>query len=107
MRFLFFYLILLLFVFSGCDQGKSKSSAATESKTTEQNLPKIVAFGNSLTAGHGLPASESYPALLQKLLDADGYKYEVVNAGVSGDTTAGGVRRLDWSLEGNNVKFVI
>lgn len=41
------------------------------------------------------------------MLDADGYQYEVVNAGVSGDTSAGGVRRLDWSLEGGGVRFVI
>jgi acyl-CoA thioesterase-1 len=44
---------------------------------------------------------------LQKLLDADGFKYEVVNAGVSGDTSAGGVRRIDWSLDAGNVRFVI
>lgn len=65
-----------------------------------------MAFGDSLTAGFGLPASQSYPALLQKRLDADGLNYEVVNAGVSGDTSAGGLRRIDWALEGD-VKFVI
>jgi acyl-CoA thioesterase I len=53
-----------------------------------------------------LTAAESYPALLQKMLDADGYQYEVVNAGVSGDTTAGGLRRIDWALEGD-VRFLI
>ena len=71
-----------------------------------QSLPKIVAFGDSLTAGLGLTAAESYPALLQKKLEADGFKYEVVNAGVSGDTTAGGLRRIDWALEGD-VRFLI
>lgn len=71
-----------------------------------KSLPKIVAFGDSLTAGLGLRASESYPALLQKRLEADGYGYEVVNAGVSGDTSAGGLRRLDWALEGD-VRFLI
>lgn len=70
------------------------------------NLAKIVAFGNSLTAGLGLEAHQTYPAQLQNLLTADGYKYEVVNAGVSGETTSGGLRRLDWSLEGD-VRFVI
>ena len=49
---------------------------------------------------------QSYPALLQKKLDADGYQYVVINAGVSGDTSAGGLRRLDWSLAGD-VRFVI
>ena len=50
--------------------------------------------------------SDSYPAQLQKKLEADGYAYEVVNAGVSGDTTAGGLQRIDWALEGD-VRFVI
>ena len=69
-------------------------------------MPRIVAFGDSLTAGLGLTAAESYPSILQKKLDADGYRYEVVNAGVSGDTSAGGLRRIDWALEGD-VRFVI
>ena len=72
----------------------------------DKSLPKIVAFGDSLTAGFGLPQGANYPALLQKKLDADGFGYEVVNAGISGDTSAGGVRRIDWSLDGD-VKFVI
>ena len=58
----------------------------------------IVAFGDSLTAGLGVPAEESYPARLQARLGAEGYHYRVVNAGVSGDTTAGGLRRVDWAL---------
>jgi acyl-CoA thioesterase I len=58
----------------------------------------IVAFGDSLTAGLGVPADESYPALLAVRLRAEGYAYRVVNAGVSGDTTAGGLRRVDWAL---------
>ncbi|MGB7922158.1 MAG: arylesterase [Pyrinomonadaceae bacterium] len=74
--------------------------------SSDKSLRKIVAFGDSLTAGLGLTAAESYPALLQKRLEADGYKYEVVNAGVSGDTSAGGLRRIDWALEGD-VRFVI
>ena len=75
--------------------------------TPAETVPKIVAFGDSLTAGYGLAPQESYPALLQKLIDADGFKYEVVNAGVSGDTSAGGVRRIDWSLDAGGVRFVI
>lgn len=58
----------------------------------------IVAFGDSLTAGLGVPAEQSYPALLAARLRAEGYPYRVVNAGVSGDTTAGGLRRVDWAL---------
>jgi acyl-CoA thioesterase-1 len=75
--------------------------------TPAETLPKIVAFGDSLTAGYGLSPQESYPVLLQKMIDADGFKYEVVNAGVSGDTSAGGVRRIDWSLDAGGVRFVI
>jgi len=58
----------------------------------------IVAFGDSLTAGLGVPADQAYPAVLAAKLKAEGYPYRVVNAGVSGDTTAGGLRRLDWAL---------
>lgn len=73
---------------------------------SQSNRPKIVALGDSLTAGYGLSLHESYPALLQEKLNRDGFDYEVVNAGVSGDTTAGGLRRLDWTLEGD-VRVVI
>ena len=58
----------------------------------------IVAFGDSLTAGQGVPAQQAYPALLAARLRAEGYPYRVVNAGVSGDTTAGGLRRVDRAL---------
>jgi acyl-CoA thioesterase-1 len=63
--------------------------------------PKIVMLGDSLTAGLGLLETQSYPGLLQERVDAEGYGFEVVNAGVSGDTSAGGLRRLDWALEGD------
>ena len=68
------------------------------SPSTPDTRPRIVAFGDSLTAGLGVPAEESYPAQLQRSLDALGYFYRVVNAGVSGDTTAGGLRRVPWIL---------
>jgi acyl-CoA thioesterase-1 len=58
----------------------------------------IVALGDSLTAGLGVAADEAYPALLESRLRQAGYAYRVVNAGVSGDTSAGAVRRLDWVL---------
>jgi acyl-CoA thioesterase-1 len=63
--------------------------------------PRVVVLGDSLTAGLGLAPSEAYPALLQQRVDSAGYPFEVVNAGVSGDTTAGGLSRLDWSLDGD------
>ena len=58
----------------------------------------IVVLGDSLTAGLGVAPDEAYPALLEARLRREGFAYRVVNAGVSGDTTAGGLRRLDWVL---------
>jgi acyl-CoA thioesterase-1 len=63
--------------------------------------PRIVVLGDSLTAGLGLPVDQAYPSLLQQRLKNDGLDYEIVNAGVSGDTSAGGLSRLDWSLDGD------
>lgn len=62
--------------------------------------PRIVAFGDSLTAGLGVSQEQAYPAQLQRQLDALGFQYQVVNAGVSGDTSAGGLRRVSWVLAG-------
>jgi len=68
---------------------------------------KIVAFGDSLTAGLGLPASEGFVARLQAALAAKGYAVEIANAGVSGDTSSGGLARLDWSVpEGTQAVIV-
>lgn len=66
----------------------------------EAPLVQIAILGDSITAGYGLLQSEAYPALLAKEFETDGYtQVEIVNAGVSGDTTAGGLSRLDWVLE--------
>jgi acyl-CoA thioesterase-1 len=69
--------------------------------TSHEALPRIVVLGDSLTAGLGLAQPEAYPALLQERLKREGLRYEVVNAGVSGDTSAGGLSRLDWALDGD------
>jgi len=74
---------------------------------TTGNKPKVICFGDSLTAGFGLAEKESYPYLLQQKLIADGYDYEVVNAGASGDTSTGGLERADWVLGQDNAKIVI
>jgi acyl-CoA thioesterase-1 len=58
----------------------------------------LLCFGDSLTAGLGVAPDEAYPARLAARLEAEGYHYRVVNAGVSGDTTAGGLRRVEWGL---------
>ncbi len=61
-------------------------------------VPVILDFGDSLTAGYGLPAGQAFPARLEAWLHQQGIEARVVNAGVSGDTTAGGLARLDWAL---------
>lgn len=63
--------------------------------------PRIVFLGDSLTAGYGLEQSQAVPALIQARLQKENYPFEVVNAGVSGDTSAGGLSRLEWSLSGD------
>ncbi|MBC7912015.1 MAG: arylesterase [Pyrinomonadaceae bacterium] len=112
-NYLFSLLLVLVALLMACGNSGSQNvssqpapNAAPSTATPKNSLPKIVAFGDSLTAGLGLTESESYPSLLQRKLDADGYKYEVVNSGVSGDTSAGGLRRIDWALEGE-VHFLI
>lgn len=59
---------------------------------------KMVVLGDSLSAGYGLPAEAAFPVRLQKALEAKGIKVDMINAGVSGDTTSGGRERLDWSV---------
>jgi acyl-CoA thioesterase-1 len=81
-------------------QGAQSAQSAPRAQTSSAR-PRIVFLGDSLTAGLGLPADQSFPSLVGKKLKERGFDYEVVNAGVSGDTSAGGVRRLDWSLEGD------
>jgi acyl-CoA thioesterase-1 len=65
-----------------------------------ENAANIVFFGDSLTAGYGLadPGRDAYPSLIQAKLDAAGLKYHVINAGLSGDTSAGGLSRIDWTM---------
>jgi len=99
----------------GCGREKASSSPAAAQPTSTESpaasksddeRPKIVCLGDSLTAGLGLVETQSYPHLLQKKVDEVGFDYEVVNAGVSGDTSAGGLRRLEWALQ-ENVRVLI
>ena len=83
------------------------ATAATPTSASESGRPKVVVLGDSLSAGLGLLESQAFPALLQKKLDADGYKWEVVNAGISGDTTAAGLQRLDWALNQGDVRILV
>ena len=105
--------VILMAVISlaGC-AAEAKRSAGNANRPlikpeTDGGRVKIVAFGDSLTAGFGLTENESYPYLLQEKLKADGYDYEVINAGVSGDTSQGGLERIDWVLGMDNVRILI
>ncbi|HRK18636.1 MAG TPA: arylesterase [Hyphomicrobiaceae bacterium] len=78
--------------------GLAVSLLAIASGATEARSVKLVAFGDSLTAGYQLPASQAFPEVLQRELKKRGHDVEVVNSGVSGDTTAAGLERLAWAV---------
>jgi len=79
----------------------STAPAPASAPASKTERPRIVMLGDSLTAGLGLATTEAYPALIQQRLNDRKLNYEVVNAGVSGDTSAGGLSRLDWALAGD------
>src|SRR3954467_11371027 len=116
-HFIRFFPILILMAALASIQGCSSTGSAKVGqgnvdralKTPEVSgkRPKIIAFGDSLTAGFGLANKESYPYLLQEKLNADGYNYEVVNAGVSGDTSLGGLERADWVLDQDGAEILV
>ena len=108
-----FRLLIFLIVFSvwSCDNPKVDSAASKQIEETVEVItntkaPVILCFGNSLTEGYGLSSEESFPTLLQQYIDSLNYNYQVVNAGLSGETTTGGKGRLDWVLN-NNVEIFI
>ena len=78
----------------------SQQRSASKPVATTSARPRIVFLGDSLTAGYGLERDQSVPSLIASRLAREGYAYDVVNAGVSGDTSAGGLSRLNWSLDG-------
>jgi acyl-CoA thioesterase-1 len=110
--------IALTLIFAACQRTEQPSDQPEIARTGDatptpspnpaeaEERPAIIAFGDSLTAGFGLTEEQSYTTLLQRRLDEKGYPYRVINAGVSGDTSAGGARRIDWALQGN-AKFLI
>ena len=114
MRPLAIVLTVLALVCAGCGRRDSPPRAAAETLPADaasagapaapsagSTRPRVVVLGDSLTAGLGLAPAEAYPALLQQRLGEEDLEYEVVNAGVSGDTSAGGLSRIDWALEGD------
>jgi acyl-CoA thioesterase-1 len=81
--------------------GRSATPVTADRPAPVDSRPRIVFLGDSLTAGLGLSPDQAYPALLQARLDRAGLRYQVVNAGVSGDTSFDGLSRLDWALDGD------
>jgi acyl-CoA thioesterase I len=102
---LLFFIALL--ISSGCSNNKETAKENTDSEASQENetavkplvnTKNIIFFGNSLTAGYGLDPSEAFPALIQKKIDSLNLPYKVINAGLSGETSAGGKSRIDWIL---------
>ncbi len=100
-----FFLVSLAVMLAGCNKPPDPvvipapvEAPVPKNETKRDDRPVIVAFGDSLSAGYGLEAGEAYPDYLQKALDAKGYRYRVVNQGISGDTTSGGVERIPQAL---------
>lgn len=96
-------IIYLIILFSGCNNnderpGNSDQNNTGKSGDTVAKKKTIVFFGNSLTAGYGLSPEQAFPALIQKKIDSLSLPYQVINAGVSGETSSGGNTRIDWVL---------
>ena len=77
----------------------NSSAEMKKPETTTSSKKNIMFFGDSLTAGYGLDEEESYPSLIQNRIDSLGLSYQVINAGLSGETTTGGLGRIDWVLQ--------
>lgn len=106
-----FACILFLLVFFSCGQKPTESNSTTvaeENKAPVQKESKtLLFFGNSLTAGYGLEPEEGFTGIIQQRLDSLNLDYEVINAGLSGETTASGINRLDWFLEVEPAVFIL
>ena len=107
--------VIITVTFLSCNNKQKTSedkTTQTQQAETTANEPKssegvVLFFGTSLTAGMGLEKSEAYPALIQQKIDSLDLSYTVVNAGLSGETTAGGKNRLDWVLQQEIAVFVL
>lgn len=103
MRLTNLLLALVAFTVGAFGAGCQKESSSAAPPAAQQPSPTlegtIVAMGDSLTAGYGVPETDAYPALLEKKLHQAGYPWKVVNAGISGETSAGALSRVDWVLK--------
>jgi acyl-CoA thioesterase-1 len=92
-------LLLLVLGLTGCDRRESPAKTSAQTPQPAKIYEgTIFAVGDSLTAGLGVASDEAYPALLQKKLQQSGYNWEVVNAGISGETSSGALTRISWIL---------
>lgn len=112
LKFRYFFLLLLILSCKEATKTETnvQESPDSEVTTTEavENRSKIILFyGNSLTAGYGIDLDQAFPALIQKRLDSLGLDYTVINSGVSGETTSGGLNRLNWVLNQKVDVFVL
>ncbi len=114
MRQIIFSIFLLVGLLSSCgsEQQKNNSSsinetAGSEGPTADSSKKTILFFGNSLTAGYGLEMNEAFPALIQDKIDSLDLPYRVVNAGLSGETTASGNSRVEWVLQNEVDIFIL
>lgn len=113
MRSLVFLVCFLSTSFFSCNDSAKKESEngveeiESENEKSEDGEKIILFFGNSLTAGYGLDISEAFPALIANRLDSLNLNYEVVNAGNSGETTSGGLNRVEWILKQHVDIFVL
>ncbi|EKB51003.1 arylesterase [Cecembia lonarensis] len=103
-------LFLLLIGFLSCSAPKEEKSTSIESPITQEEAEQkklILFFGNSLTAGYGIEEEDAFPGLVATKIDSLNLEYRVVNAGLSGETTASGLSRLDWFLEEEPAIFIL
>jgi acyl-CoA thioesterase I len=97
--------VLVMALLAGCGSNEEKSNEPANQKREQvtagaknEKAKTIVFYGNSLTAGYGVDPAESFPSVVQDKIDSLQLPYKVINAGVSGETTAGGKSRIDWIL---------
>lgn len=97
--------VLVMALLAGCGNNTEKTNDTTKQKREQlpsspdkEKAKTIVFYGNSLTAGYGVDPAEAFPALIQEKIDSLQLPYKVINAGLSGETTAGGKGRIDWIL---------
>lgn len=101
---------ILMWACSGAETEKTPTEPVTqpEQETLQQeSTPKLIFLGNSLTAGYGLELEQAFPNLIQQRIDSLGWPYEVVNAGISGETTAGGRDRIGWLLDNTENPYLV